>query len=59
MSASATIKRQEMVQLLHMQTEGNANPALLQAMGYGVAFHHAGLTADERGLVEQVPPVLD
>lgn len=54
MTPAAVSKRQEMVQLLRMQTEGNANPTLLQAMAHGVAFHHAGLTPDERGLVEQV-----
>lgn len=54
MAPAAVAKRQEMVQLLQLQTEGNANPVLLQTMAYGIAFHHAGLTPDERSLVEQV-----
>ena len=33
-------------------TGGTADPALLASLAAGVAFHHAGLTAEERGCVE-------
>lgn len=35
-----------------LRSEG-ANADLVQAVRYGIAYHHAGLASDERSLLEQ------
>lgn len=54
MAVGPATKRRELAQMMHMQADGNNTPELLEAVQCGVAFHHAGLHAEERGLVEQV-----
>ena len=49
-------KRAEKLKLFNELREENANnvcPVLRQSLQYGIAYHHSGLTTEERQLIEQ------
>ncbi|GFR76889.1 helicase POLQ-like protein [Elysia marginata] len=46
-------KRQELLLELSRDGGGNVCPVLQQTVHFGIAYHHSGLTMDERRLVEE------
>lgn len=44
-------ERKDLLRLLNIEASGVC-PILAQTVPYGVAYHHSGLTADERRVIE-------
>jgi replicative superfamily II helicase len=47
------IERKELLQSLRQDAAGEICPVLRQTVPYGVAYHHSGLTMDERKSIEE------
>ena len=45
-------KRREVAQRLRVVTKGMVDPKLLESVMQGVAYHHAGVTLEERSIIE-------
>jgi len=46
-------ERCNLIQALRLDGSGDICPILRQTIGFGVAYHHSGLTMDERKLIEE------
>ena len=46
-------ERKELCKNLLIETQGGICPILKKTLPYGVAYHHSGLTTDERRLIEE------
>jgi len=46
-------ERNNLIQALKLDGSGDICPVLRRTIGFGVAYHHSGLTMDERKLVEE------
>jgi len=46
-------ERKQLLQALHLDGGGEVCPILSQTIRFGVAYHHSGLTMDERKLIEE------
>ena len=51
-SEKVIASRQALLKLLSIETSGLC-PILRQTVPFGVAYHHSGLTADERKVIEE------
>jgi len=46
-------ERNNLIKALQLDGSGDICPVLRRTVGFGVAYHHSGLTMDERKLVEE------
>jgi len=46
-------ERKHLLQALHLDGGGEVCPILSRTIRFGVAYHHSGLTMDERKLIEE------
>jgi len=46
-------ERDNLIQALKLDGSGDICPVLRRTVGFGVAYHHSGLTMDERKLIEE------
>ena len=47
------VERKHLLQALHLDGGGEVCPILSRTIRFGVAYHHSGLTMDERKLIEE------
>lgn len=47
------VERNDLMQALHVDGSGDVCPVLRRTIRFGVAYHHSGLTMDERKLIEE------